>query len=180
MASHTAQPTLHRQASDQAHGSLQNFGRENRRTTNWRAHGRAERQKSRVMPSNNWCTSQKCHGDGVMLCQAELCCAVLYYSPPYSCWLGAYWLTIRAVIGLFPHSSTGHSVPQALQRLILQRDPLAQCPPWPAVAIHKPPRMTPDVNARALPLSVSAKRLFLHRSLVMRVEQPMQAALLGG
>lgn len=121
-------------------------------------------------------------------CQAELCCAVLYYSPLYCCWLGSYWLMIRAVIGLFPHSSTGHSVPQALQRLILQRDPLAQCPPWPAVAIHKPPRMTPDVNAEAIValswsfflVSISAQRLFLHRSLVMRVEQPMQAALLGG
>lgn len=73
-------------------------------------HMAEQREKSRVMPSNNWCTSQKCHGDGVMLCQAELCCAVLYYSPLY-CWLGPYWLMIRAVIGVFPHSSTGHSVP---------------------------------------------------------------------
>lgn len=186
MASHTAQPTLHRQASDQAHGSLQNFGRENRRTTSWRAHGRAERQKSRVMPSNNWCTSQTCHGDGVMLCQAELRCAVLDDSPLYYCWVRCLLVDDSGSHWPLPHSSTGHSVPQALQRLILQRDPLAQCPPWPAVAIHKPPRMTPDVNARALPLSwpfcvsISAQRLFLHRSLVMRVGQPMQAALLGG
>lgn len=59
----------------------------------------------------------------------------------------------------------------------------------PAVAIHKPPRMTPDVNAEGivalilaffLSLFSSCNALFLHRSLVMRVEQPLQAALLGG
>jgi hypothetical protein len=61
---HTAQPTLHKQASDQAHSSLlQNFRRENRRKTSWRAHGREEAEvESHAIQTNNWCTWGYSHG----------------------------------------------------------------------------------------------------------------------